>query len=156
MATIQGRSRRTKSGEMLEPGIKSECFLLADSAEACNGKLYVLGAGWDSLNAREFPTIHPRITLPIVLSVPWGETNQDHTFLISLRDDDNQPVLPEPFTGSFKLGRPVDAVPGEPMKIVVAVNVNNLKIEREGRYTFVLEVDGRELGRTSFRARRTQ
>ena len=136
-------------------GIRVESLFLADGADVASGKLYVLGGGWTTIWSREFPTIHERLSLVILLSVPWMETNQVHPFTIDLVDEDGRSVLPQPLAGTFNMGRPAQAVPGDPFMFPFAPTINNLQLGREGRYAFVLTVDGRHLGQTAFRARLT-
>jgi hypothetical protein len=44
-------------------------FLVADHAEAVNGKLYVSGGGWDTIGVPESPTQHPHMALAAVLRI---------------------------------------------------------------------------------------
>src|SRR5690348_10045192 len=108
------QARRRARGGLPSSAIMPECFMIADSAEVCNGKVYMLGGGWTHLNAASLPTAH-QVALPIVLSVPWSETNQAHSFSVTLSDEDSRPVLPEPLAGTFNVGRPAGAVPGDPL-----------------------------------------
>lgn len=57
----------------VEPGI--DAFMLADYAEATNGKLYVMGGGWDTLWVvkRDEPA---RAAIGALLRVPWERTNE--------------------------------------------------------------------------------
>jgi hypothetical protein len=150
--TTRERARQTTN--LPRDGIRAECFMLADGAEECKGKLFVLGGGWDQLLASGFPTQRPHIALPIVLSVPWSATNEEHRLLITLRDEDNRDILPQPVSGTFNVGRPPTAMPGDAQKVPLTIQLGNLSVEREGVYTFRLEVDGQEVARTSFRARK--
>jgi hypothetical protein len=56
-----------------QPRITS--FLPADHAEAINGKLYVMGGGFDTLWAPQFPH-DARFYFGAVLTVPWNDTNR--------------------------------------------------------------------------------
>ena len=48
-------------------------ILLADAAEAVNGKLYVLGGGWSITGPDPSP-----MALAIKIEVPWDQSNQPH------------------------------------------------------------------------------
>ncbi len=52
-----------------------DCFLLVDSAQVANGKLYILGGGWARLTASSFPVTRSFETA-IRVVVPWTETNR--------------------------------------------------------------------------------
>ena len=49
--------------------------LLCDYAEAVNGKLYVMGGGWNVAFAADQPM---NAALAILVIVPWDRTNQKH------------------------------------------------------------------------------
>lgn len=52
-----------------------DSFVAADWAEAINGKLYLMGGGFDTLCAPTFP-FAPRFAFGAVLRVPWNDTNR--------------------------------------------------------------------------------
>lgn len=52
-----------------------DSLLVADWAEAINGKLYVQGAAFDTLWAPQYPHA-PRFYFAAVLKVPWNDTNR--------------------------------------------------------------------------------
>ena len=54
-------------------------MLLADAAEAVNGKLYILGGGWALRDARPIP-----IAIALLIEVPWTEANIQHQLQIDL------------------------------------------------------------------------
>ena len=49
-------------------------MLLADSAQAVGGKLYILGGGFDRINMPTIPFSH-RFDLAMLIEVPWIATN---------------------------------------------------------------------------------
>ncbi|MCS6803093.1 MAG: hypothetical protein RMM58_14925 [Chloroflexota bacterium] len=134
--------------------IRAECFILADGAQEANGKLYILGGGWDTLYSRSFPFVHPQLALAIKLVIPWGATAHPHELLVALVDEDGASLLPEPPRLQFNVGRPPHAEPGEEVSMPVTITLNQLTIAQPGRYTVLLHVDGRIIARTSFRASR--
>lgn len=56
-----------------QPRIDS--LLVADHAEAVNGKLYVMGGGFDTLWAPQFPHA-VRFSFAALFKVPWNDTNR--------------------------------------------------------------------------------
>lgn len=127
--------------------------MLADAAHNAGGKLYVLGGGWDVIHVAQFPFQLPQAALVVKLIVPWTEGDRNHTFQVDLDDEDGLPVLPQPMTGTFTLGRPPQAVPGDDLTLLMALTIAPLPLPKAGRYVFRLSVEGNELARTSFRAR---
>jgi hypothetical protein len=126
-------------------------FLIADHAEACNGKLYITGGCWDTLFAGGFPTQHPHLSIAAALYVPWRATNQSHAIVVDLVDADGSSVLPAPIQGQFEQGRPPGMRPGDNANLVMVFNIDGLIVEKPGRYEWVFKVDGTDLGRTGFK-----
>ena len=132
-----------------------EAFL-ADSVESVEGKLYVLGAGWNVLNTPALPFRQPRIGVGLIIRVPYTATNQMHVFELTLQDADGQELPmadapPEAETpdgkirrlgGQFNVGRPPTLQPGDEQLIALAVNIDGLAFERADAYRFVIELDG--------------
>jgi hypothetical protein len=52
-----------------------DSFMVADHAEAINGKLYIMGGGFDTIGAPGFPHF-VRFSMAAVLRVPWHDTNR--------------------------------------------------------------------------------
>lgn len=131
-------------------------FLIADHAEAVNGKLYVVGGCWNRLAAANVPVVHPHLTVATALHVPWTATNEKHTISLNLKDEDGASAIPEPIEGEFETGRPAGLRPGDEQIIAMTFNLNGLRFEREGDYAFTLDVDGTELSRLGFRLQLVQ
>jgi hypothetical protein len=128
-------------------------ILICDFAEALNGKLYILGGGW----SQHLGPADVSCTLAVRLSVPWNQANQKHSLAIVLRSEDEVPVVgpegnPVALSGDFEIGRPPGLVPGEDLTNTFAYRVENLPLA-DGGYSFVVEVDGSEIARASFRKR---
>lgn len=113
--------------------------LLADSAQAVNGKLYVLGGGWTVVGPAPTP-----MALAGVIEVPWDEANRRHGLRFELVDDDGQAVsVPTP-TGErpvevsmeVEVGRPAGTKPGTPFSVPFALNLGPLPLPPGGRYAW--------------------
>jgi hypothetical protein len=132
-----------------------EAFL-ADSVENVEGKLYVLGAGWNVLNTSTLPFRQPRIGVGLIIRVPYTATNQMHVFELTLQDADGQELVmaeapagtgtPDGklrrLGGKFNVGRPPTLQPGDEQLVALAVNIDGLEFERADAYRFVVELDG--------------
>lgn len=130
--------------------MKLSALILADHAEAVNGKLYVTGGCWDRLAAAQLPTQHPHLSLAACILVPWNSTNQKHSVEVSLSDEDGHDVLGQPITAQFEVGRPPGILAGSDITTLLVINFNALALPRAGRYAFIFTVDGQELGRAAF------
>jgi hypothetical protein len=138
---------------------------LADAAEAVQGKVYALGIGWDTVHVRSLPAVHPRASIGLVIRVPYTATNQMHTVLVHLEDEDGDRVLigDEPsesdsdpkqvfeIGGQFNVGRPPLLPPGDAQVVCLALTVNSLRLEKPAMFHWVISVDGTPLKRLPMR-----
>ncbi len=124
-------------------------LLLADSAQAVDGKLYILGGAWKNLRFPEFPA-QLIVGIAVAIDVDWNETNQRHHLDLHFEDADGHPMQPT-IGADFEAGRPPGAVPGSELRIVFAVN-GPLAIPAPGSYAAVASIGGTELARSRFEA----
>ncbi len=138
----------------IDTASRVEWMILADHAEVVNHKLYLMGGGWDALQvAQEFPIDRP-VAIALAIRVPWTETNERHDVAIEVHDEDGQNLLAR-IEGKFEVGRPPGMPKGHAQRFQMAVNLR-LQITREGTYTIVASIDGREDARTTFVVRRAR
>lgn len=133
----------------LGAAIEIEFLLLADRAEGINGKLYLMGGGWDRLTVNNFeqPAV---INLAIGILVPWTETNETHTVRIYLETEDGTPLQPD-IQGQFAAGRPPNAIKGQAFRVIIAVN-GAWKLPGLGTYRAVATMDDGSTKRAVFYA----
>jgi hypothetical protein len=122
-------------------------MLLADSAQAVGGKLYILGGGW-SITRADPPSPS---ALAIKIEVPWDQANVRHTCRIELVDSDFVPVMVPSQTGeleplaldpAFEVGRPPGVKPGTPLDFTFAINFGPLPLDPGTRYEWRLSING--------------
>lgn len=116
-------------------------MLLADSAQAVEGKLYILGGGWS--------TTYPGVPTSIAMyfQVPWDRTDDPHHFRLELLTSDGDPVPDDAgnqiaVDGDFQTGRPPGITPGTPIDVPLAVGFPPLPLQPGQRYEWRLTVDG--------------
>lgn len=122
-------------------------LLLADAAEAVNGKLYVLGGGWSVTGPEPAP-----MAIAMKIEVPWDQGNDVHGLELRLVDADGQPVLvagsegetPVVLDAQFETGRPPGLKPGTPLDFALAVTIPPLPLQPGLRYEWRLSIDGAE------------
>ena len=120
-------------------------LLLADAAQAVDGKLYVLGGGWSITGPDPQP-----MALAIKIEVPWHQANERHTCSVALMDADGQPVeletpdglKPLELEAQFEVGRPPGVKPGTPLDVVLAVGLGPIPLAPDSRFTWRLSIDG--------------
>jgi len=119
-------------------------MLLADSAQEMNGKLFVLGGGWNIMGGPAPSAVAMHI------HVPWDRTNIVHEWLLELVDHDSEPVMvpgpageqPIRVGGNFEVGRPTGVPYGSELGVSLAVNIAPLPLRPGGRYVWRLSIDG--------------
>jgi hypothetical protein len=121
-------------------------MLLADSAQAVGGKLYVLGGGWSICGPDPMP-----MAIAVDIKVPWHLAAEEHTFRLQLLNADGRPVTVEndsgeqqiSLEGTFRVGEPVPGVKaGTPMDGCLAVNVGPIPLPSGDRFEWRLWING--------------
>lgn len=120
-------------------------MLLADYAQAADGKLNVIGGGWSVTGPGP-----AAFAIALDIKVPWDQTNVQHTLRLELVDADGRPVLvaaPEAeqaifVESTFEVGRPAGLKPGTPIDVPIALNFPPLPLPPGGRYEWRLTIDG--------------
>jgi Family of unknown function (DUF6941) len=128
--------------------VQVHALLLADFVQAVDGKLYMLGGGWNVLNVATFPASHT-VGIGVAIDISWNETNERHHADLLVEDADGT-AFESPRVGiDFETGRPPGHPVGTDQRLVFAVN-GPIEIAAPGSYSIVLRVSETELGRTRF------
>jgi hypothetical protein len=136
--------------------------MLCDHAEAVEGKLFINGAAINLLFVGPEPPYLVAFSVAAVIQVPYTATNEPHTVVVRLVDEDGRPVVPWAPEGapapvpvelqsSFTLGRPPILPPGEAQTVPVAFSLQGLPLTRLGAYAVVVEIDGEPTRQLPFR-----
>lgn len=136
--------------------VRLDFLLLADRAEAINGKLYMVGGGFDRIGVPEVPGTAV-YDLAMGFLVDYNETNEPHTFSLSLEDEDGAPVL-DPLGGRVEVGRPAGMTPGQEQRVIIVLR-GPFPVGGTGGFRWVPELDGIRREATRFfvdRAPQTQ
>jgi hypothetical protein len=118
---------------------------VADSAQfTADGKLWVLGGDFATIQAPAFPATHLAMTLVVKLEVQLTECNRDHRLRVVLLDPDGGPVIPE-VELSF---RPQSDPRQHHRPVGVGLNfvLQQIQFPKAGDYGFHVLVDDLELG----------
>lgn len=117
--------------------------LLADAATVAEGKLYIHGAGWDTIRSPAVPTTQPSMALVLVLELDLSETDP-RDLEIMLVDADGT-SLGVGVKGHLEIGDPSKLTRGLPIRQPIAVTFPAVTFQRAGKYRFVLSIDGDEV-----------
>lgn len=112
-------------------------LMLADAADAFNGKLYVHGGGWDSLVVRQFPATHPSFALVVLLSADSTEAPGTGEFRVQLVDEDGHDVGVGA-AAALGIGHGPFYKPGQRSLLPLAIPFNNVRFDKPGTYEFRL------------------
>jgi hypothetical protein len=115
-------------------------FILADRAEAVNGKVYMMGGGWDRLTVQDF-NLPVAVSFALGILVPWNATNESHRLQVTIEDQDGRPVDFRLET-EFVVGRPPLTSPGEIQRIALAVPSVSMRLPGPGSYTVRASING--------------
>lgn len=119
-------------------------MMLCDAAQAVNGKLYILGGGWNLIGPDPAPS-----AIALHIDVPWDETNQRHNLRLALVTDDGRPVMVQTATGprptqidaGFEVGRPPGVRAGSSLPIVLAINIAALPLPPDSGFEWRCDID---------------
>lgn len=123
-------------------------ILLADSAEAVNGKVYALGLGWSQTSAPTTP-----MAVVMLFKVPWTDAKRKIAVRVELLDADGHPVeFGEPdglgrsqtlaFDAELEVPRPVGVPHGTPIDASSTAFIPPLPLQPGRAYEFRMTVDG--------------
>ena len=120
-------------------------ILLADSVQTVEGKLYILGGGWNIIGPAPSP-----FALALVIEVDWNESNEEHDLLLELLDIDGRTVqIPTPagdkpctINSKFEVGRPPGLRPGTPLNIPIVINMGPIPLEPGKGYMWRCKING--------------
>lgn len=129
--------------------------ILCNHAEAVNNMLYVAGGGIGIAYAPPGSPPPYAVTLGIglIVTVPWGQTNQQHKVQIVLLTEDGDLVQlvagPEQtgtleFELAFNVGRGPNLAVGDDQNVCLAANLVGLPMPAFAKYEFVIRVDGHD------------
>src|SRR6266540_1014579 len=125
-------------------------FILADHAEAVNGKLYLMGGGWDRIFVSDFNK-SVDIAFALGVLVPWNATNMRHTIQITIEDLDRKQPVPFNLSAGFVTGRPPSITEGETQRALLALSDVSVKFDEPGAYQAIARIVGGHERRVEFR-----
>jgi hypothetical protein len=126
-----------------------EWLILADAAQVVNGKLYLLGGGWETvtLHSDRFPVSH-HCAVAASFRVPWLETNQQTPMEIEIVHEDGDTIAK--IAGQVEVGRPAGHPPGQDQRTQLATELA-LALPKPGNYVVIGRIAGEEKKRVPFR-----
>ena len=119
--------------------LKVELFTFCDFAQENGGKLTVVGT-FDTIISRNFPCVHPQLSVVIRLRFDLWEFSQ-HRFRIETRDINGEMSM-EALNGTLD----VKGVGNASAVSHLVFSISNLRFQNPGLINFVLFIDDKEAG----------
>jgi hypothetical protein len=121
-------------------------LILSDSAQAVNGKLYLLGGGWTHTLrlVPQDPALTPlpsQFAVAVGLLVGWNEGNDPLQMRVTLEDADARNTFIE-VGAQLVTGRPPQATAGADLKAVMAIPIT-IVLPQQGQYCIRAQVTNR-------------
>ena len=129
--------------------MRVEIFTLCDFAQESGGKLTIVGT-FDTIIARNFPCIHPQLSVVIRLRFDLLEF-KTHSFKIEARGL-NDELSMEPVNGKLQVSSAGNATAVSHL----VFSIGNLKFRSSGIVNFVLFMDGKEITSTPLYIRKIE
>ena len=134
---------------MCPENVNIEFLMLADRAEVLNGKLYMMGGGYDrrTINDLKAPVT---LTMIVGILVPWTLTNRPHTVKLRMDTEDGN-IVGQEVQGELTVGRSPQAISGQPFRVMTVVNFT-ATLPSLGAFRIVATLDNGESKSTTFYA----
>lgn len=125
--------------------MKIQMLIVADAAnvDVATGKINILGA-FTRIHAIQFPALHPRMAIVVKLAPDSPlETTDVRNFEGILCDPDGTELAM--MSGPINIPRGPD---GARQDANIVLELNNVEFPHEGIYSFIIRIDGEEIGDT--------
>jgi hypothetical protein len=130
--------------------MKLQFAFLADFALAHpDGKIYVLGGGFDTIYASVLPARHPHLSLVMNFEFAPNETGRTYAIEIRPQDSTGAPFL-QVTTIEASPQRNLQG-PTSPVTFQSVLNFQGVQLRTAGEHTFSIVVDGQELASVPLR-----
>lgn len=127
--------KKRRSALALKPDqIQIDFVVLGDYAQAVQGKLHLIGGGWNLWHAQQYPNV-VHFGLGIGILVPWSLTNRKHGFRFVIRASEGAELANG--GGEFEMGRPPGTPPGMTQRVVIGLS-GELQLSEPGTYEIIV------------------
>jgi len=125
---------------------------LADSVASVDGKLYVLGAGWNRIVVRSFPARHDRVGVGLLFHVGARRSPGRRRFALRVVGPNGDRLrlaggaggTADGIEGEFSVGGLGDVT------VPLALNLDGLSLSEPGRHSVVVSIDGEDVKTLGF------
>lgn len=145
--------QRTAIDAADRPAVRAECFLLCDYVRVENGKLFILGGGWDQIVPAHLPVPYP-FYIAIKLVVPAAVATEPIHLRMDVVDEEGQELGDPPldarvsFTPKANVASAPETVFPEGQALLPLFA--EVTLFQPGAYTLRLVANGQLVGITRF------
>lgn len=121
-------------------------LIIADRAEAINGKLYMMGGAWEHISIAD-PSQPITFSIAMGILIPWNATNERHRMRLAVQDADGATVAE--LDGELVAGRPPHLAAGSAQRLLFATTFGAI-VPHPGAFAVIAYLNEQECRRTSF------
>ena len=114
--------------------IEIDFVILGDYAQAVQGKLNLIGGGWNTHNATQYPSAL-QFGVGIGILVPWSLTNRKHRFELVIKGSEGPDLIKG--DGEFEVGRDAGIPAGMTQRFTLGVS-GQLQVPEPGTYEIIV------------------
>ncbi len=116
---------------------------LADAADVANGKLFVLGGAFDTINVGAFPVTHAALAVVLRLLLSPMDLDRKHELQILLLDADAKHVASA--SGELMMPKAPGSPAGWKQAVMLPLRFFNVPFAAEGHYSIEILANGKML-----------
>ena len=134
------RAKKAEEFESLRDEIEIDFVILADFAQAAQGKLNLIGGGWNLHHAVEYPS-RLILGLGIGVLVPWSETNREHTLQFEIKKSEGAMMMKG--KGDYAVGRDIGTPVGMTQRVTLGISAP-VQVPEPGTYEVIVSTAGKQ------------
>lgn len=112
--------------------MRLEWLILTDAAQIADGKLFLIGGGWDTIGVNALPH-RQKMAIALAIEVDWVETNERHALELEFATQDGELLVK--VEGTFEMGRPPGISAGQSQRVQLVLDA---EIEFKDLGTYVI------------------
>ncbi len=110
--------------------MRLEWLILTDAAQIADGKLFLIGGGWDTIRVNALPH-RQKLSIALAIEVDWVETNERHALELEFATQDGNVLVR--VNGAFEMGRPPGISAGQSQRVQLVVDAE-MEFQELGTY----------------------
>jgi hypothetical protein len=134
MAARKSPKKPRPASGLPREAIEIDFVILGDYAQAVQGKLNLIGGGWNTHNTDQYPSALP-FGIGIGILVPWSLTNRTHRFELVIKGSEGADLVRG--GGEFEVGRGAGIPAGMTQRFTLGIS-GQLQVPEPGTYEIIV------------------